>query len=269
MCSSDLKTKFSSLRYLFLCDCGNHFTYRIKEVINGKIKNCGYCEYVNKTFNYLLFLGNKYIDGKTKSLFKCKCGNECKFELPSVISNRHKSCGCIRNLVKENERYGLLTTIKECGKDNAKHKKWLCKCDCGNEKIVTGYHLKGGTKSCGCLREQNRRNSKNWKGYGEIPNTYWKSIIRGAKERNIEFNLTIEYIWKLFLKQNRKCKLSHIDLFFGVLRKGFTASLDRIDSDKGYVEGNVQWIHKDVNRMKLNLKQDYFIEICKKIGNIN
>ena len=32
---------------------------------------------------------------------------------------------------------------------------WLCKCDCGSEKVVTGISLTSGrTKSCGCLRSE-------------------------------------------------------------------------------------------------------------------
>ena len=32
---------------------------------------------------------------------------------------------------------------------------WLCKCDCGNSKIVFSGHLKGnGPKSCGCVRKK-------------------------------------------------------------------------------------------------------------------
>lgn len=45
--------------------------------------------------------------------------------------------------------------------------------------------------------------------------------------------------------------------------------LDRIDSSKGYIEGNVQWVHKDVNMMKQNYSQKYFIEMCKKIYETN
>lgn len=39
-------------------------------------------------------------------------------------------------------------------------------------------------------------------------------------------------------------------------------SLDRIDSNKGYVEGNVQWVHKDVNMMKQSYSNERFIGIC-------
>lgn len=46
-----------------------------------------------------------------------------------------------------------------------------------------------------------------------------------------------------------------------------TASLDRIVSTKGYVEGNVQWVCKMVNIMKNVYDQEDFINMCKKIGN--
>ena len=49
-------------------------------------------------------------------------------------------------------------------------------------------------------------------------------------------------------------------------RGGQTASLDRIDSTKGYIEGNVQWVDKIVNAMKWNIPEKYFIEICKTIA---
>lgn len=40
-------------------------------------------------------------------------------------------------------------------------------------------------------------------------------------------------------------------------------SIDRIDSSVGYVEGNMQWVHKDVNRMKQEFSESYFIETCR------
>jgi len=44
-----------------------------------------------------------------------------------------------------------------------------------------------------------------------------------------------------------------------------TASLDRINSDMGYVEGNVQWVHRDINFMKGCLSQHNFIHLCQLI----
>ncbi len=79
-----------------------------------------------------------------------------------------------------------------------------------------------------------------------------------------------EDLWKLFLQQNKKCALSGIELTFSKIRKdttGKTISLDRIDSSKGYVPGNVQFVHKHINIMKNKFDQDYFISLCKSIIN--
>ena len=36
----------------------------------------------------------------------------------------------------------------------SKGARWVCKCDCGKETVVTGYHLRiGRIKSCGCYRK--------------------------------------------------------------------------------------------------------------------
>jgi hypothetical protein len=45
-----------------------------------------------------------------------------------------------------------------------------------------------------------------------------------------------------------------------------TASLDRIDSSKGYIEGNLQWVHKNINMLKGNMLDNTFIEWCHKIS---
>lgn len=53
--------------------------------------------------------------------------------------------------------YGYLTVI-ERAKEKSKSVKWLCKCKCGNEVIVSGTSLRtGNTKSCGCLQKEKTR----------------------------------------------------------------------------------------------------------------
>ena len=49
----------------------------------------------------------------------------------------------------------------------------------------------------------------------------------------------------------------------------FTASLDRIDNTKGYTQDNVQWVHKDINRIKSDLSQEYFLTLCKTVVDWN
>lgn len=146
--------------------------------------------------------------------------------------------------------------------------KWECICDCGKTKIIVGRSLKNGSsKSCGCLRDAINSNKK-WKGFEEISGTYFGSLEQGAKKRNIKFSITIDYVWSIFLKQNRKCALSGIDIHFAknIKKDGRgTASLDRINSTLGYVENNVQWVHKDLNYMKQELCENYFFDLCKKV----
>jgi hypothetical protein len=74
--------------------------------------------------------------------------------------------------------------------------------------------------------------------------------------------------WDLFLKQDKKCALSGWPLEFPVGRSihGGTASLDRINSNKGYTSDNVQWVHKDINKLKNAFDQDYFIQMCKAVA---
>lgn len=51
-------------------------------------------------------------------------------------------------------RYGRLTVIRKCGSSRGRA-RWLCQCDCGQQKEVDGNHLmSGATQSCGCLQKE-------------------------------------------------------------------------------------------------------------------
>lgn len=64
------------------------------------------------------------------------------------------------------KKYGRLFVVKHLGSDDQNQALWLCKCDCGNEHIVTGHNLiRGRTKSCGCLK--NELSSKRLKTHGK------------------------------------------------------------------------------------------------------
>jgi len=117
--------------------------------------------------------------------------------------------------------------------------------------------------------EQTRKNiaTKLQKGYEEINGSFWSRIKSNAKQRNRTVDVTIEYCWKLFIKQNRICALSGIPIKFSTKSTECTASLDRIDNNKSYVEGNIQWVHKVVNLMKRTLSEKEFLSYCKIITN--
>lgn len=51
--------------------------------------------------------------------------------------------------------FGRYTVIREYGRDKHGKVTWLCRCECGREKVVSGNHLrKGAVLSCGCLRDE-------------------------------------------------------------------------------------------------------------------
>lgn len=53
------------------------------------------------------------------------------------------------------QRFGKLVAKKIVGKNSSGNYKWLCQCDCGNEKIVLQSNLRAGnTVSCGCHRKE-------------------------------------------------------------------------------------------------------------------
>ena len=140
------------------------------------------------------------------------------------------------------------------------HYRYHVICSCGTSKTVLGTHMiQGNTTHCGC---KSNRGSANWQGYKGVGKTYWSSLLRGANggkgRKPLDFSLTLEYVGDLLESQNYRCALSGLP----ISAKEKTASLDRIDSSKGYVEGNVQWLHKDVNMMKRHYSQQYFTFLC-------
>lgn len=143
-----------------------------------------------------------------------------------------------------------------------------CDCECGNTIELRKNNF-GKTKSCGCIRKKSGPRHYAWQGCGEISKNVWTIIQRNATERGLEFSITIEYAWKLFQSQNRKCALTGLELNFNDsfrTQSSKIASLDRIDSSVGYIEGNVQWIHKVINYVKSNMDNEMFIAMCQLVS---
>jgi hypothetical protein len=205
---------------------------------------------------------------------ECDCGGEKITQSSHLFRGVGLHCGC-QNLSRsslEGRRFGSLTVQSLHSVSRNRHTRWMCKCDCGKTKDVLGTHLLSGkTKSCGCAMYPSGSDSKLWKGHGEINGSFFSDIRRGAAggkgRRSIPFSITIEYIWKIWQSQKGKCALSGIEIELPRTNsvRG-TASLDRIDSGCGYVEGNIQWVHKDVNLMKGKLGQDRFLKLCHLIA---
>ena len=88
--------------------------------------------------------------------------------------------------------------------------------------------------------------------------TFFKKIQSNAIKRGLSFDLDIDYLWDLFLKQNKKCALTKVDINIVNATISYnyhlnTASLDRIDSSKGYEKDNIRWVHKAINHIKSDI----------------
>lgn len=142
---------------------------------------------------------------------------------------------------------------------------YLYQCSCGTlAGPSTIGHIKQNPRCRICHRG---KNSGTWEGIGDIPGNHLTRIKTGAEKRNLEYNIDGEYLWQLFLNQKEKCYYSDIKIYFNTYDQETTASLDRIDSNKGYIKGNVVWTHKIINRMKSDFTVTEFHYFCREVAN--
>jgi len=56
------------------------------------------------------------------------------------------------------KKFGRFTVMDRVGSDKWGRATWMCRCNCGTQKVVASHNLKSGMiASCGCLRQYGRR----------------------------------------------------------------------------------------------------------------
>lgn len=217
-------------------------------------------EYIGQKHNKLSIISIVGKDKKKQILVKClcDCGQYKDIAATLVVRGAIKSCGNCRHKYI-GKSFGQLKII-DIDKDKHNDIIYKAECNCGNIVFVTKRQLiQQNQKQCRICYYKTRT-----KYCGLIPIWIIQRVKRGAKLRSIEYNLTNDYLSILFEKQKFLCALSGIKLNTSKYKDSINSnlSLDRIDSNIGYVEGNVQWVDKRVNKMKWDLKQEDFISIC-------
>ena len=165
------------------------------------------------------------------------------------------------------KKFGKWTVLSKLGRSKTSRDiLWLCRCECGKERPVKTYHLTKGYSSqcvdCGHLPTKYSE---------ELPDCIWNKIVLLARRRRIKVVITKHQAYQTFLKQKKLCALTKLPICFPKngteeRHRSYTASLDRIDSKKGYTLNNIQWVHKHINVMKNVFTQSYFIELCHRVS---
>ena len=190
-----------------------------------------------------------------------KKGENTKFgeRNPLTIGSKFNKLTIIEEAVSIEKKWGYHKITKEPIYTPIYHYK--CKCDCGEVKLIQKQHLiKNIATSCGC-------NILGKKEYKNVPRWLVRMFKTQAEWKGKEWNVDLEYLGNLFDAQKGKCIYTGWDLEATHSKKSKTASIDRIDSSKGYIKGNVQWVHKNVNIAKNALSHSEFLNLCQSVSN--
>jgi hypothetical protein len=193
---------------------------------------------------------------------RCDCGREYGLYTTNLLVaqvTKCRSCAASDRRTPLGTRFDRLTLT---GYEMVQSRLYaLCLCDCGNTvRTRTEPLRKNKVNSCGC------QPGANWQGVGELSKTYFGRLQQNARRRNIEFDITMAELWESLVHQEHRCALTGLPIRLHVhTANPCTASVDRIDSTRGYTTDNIQWVHKDVNMMKRDLSQGRFIELCRAI----
>lgn len=233
---------------------------------------------------FVILIGDKFtrwtvVSGPTKRpansnftawFCRCECGSEKWVSALCLISEASKGCTKCRNWKKRDDdafpgkTVAGWTVLEYFGQDKQRCYLYKCVCDCGEVALQTASALRNKRpKLCeNCLSKS--RIEFTW-------NQIYRTIKSGAAARNLSVEVTKDFCRSLLLSQKFECALSGIQLVVAKTAREHehgktTASLDRIDSSKGYLPENVQWVHKDINRMKMDLSQERFIQLCDMVS---
>lgn len=141
------------------------------------------------------------------------------------------------------KNFGRLTVMCRAESSPNGKARWVCKCECGTEKVIFSSALVGGiTLSCGCLRNENsKRLAASLNRTHGMSRTrifhVWDSMLQRCGNPN--HKSFPDYGGRGISVCERWKKFENFFSDMGDPGQGF--SIDRIDHNGNYEPGNVRW----------------------------
>ncbi len=171
------------------------------------------------------------------------------------------------------QKFGRLLVIKRvpnpsANKFNEKRAYWLCRCDCGKERIIRGVSLRNGnTFSCGCFRNERIRKIKNKTPGYTAKHAVFCDYVYSARARKLDFTITENEFDELTKRSCYYCGElpSRVVIQKNAPGEFVYNGLDRVDSSRGYVMDNVVACCTMCNFAKSNTDQGDFLRWVEKV----
>lgn len=215
--------------------------------------------------------------GKASWNCTCDCGREVVVAGKSLRNGSITTCGCRsfpskKRADKTGQVFGELTVVSVSHSDKHGRLNWLCQCSCGKQTVVSSSALTThNTRSCGCKASNRLRVERDGNPDLERRTSTWGQRISrnktNAAERGIEFTLSeSEYIDAA----SNGCFYCDRPPEHRIVSKKYNidtlgSNLDRIDSNLGYIAGNVVPCCKHCNAAKGDLTQEQFYNNIKQL----
>ena len=205
--------------------------------------------------------------GLTKWHCKCECGTVRDIFSTSLRAGDSTSCGCGKAIDLAGQVFDRWTVIQRGEDGKGRQVRWLCRCECGTEKLVIGATLKNGTsKSCGCVTRERMSRTQRLE-FGEASfNHLYRRYKRKARSRNLEWRLSKQEVRYLTKQRCFYCNAlpTAITLRPGVNGDYTYNGIDRVDNSLGYIPDNAVPCCRNCNLAKRDMDVTTFVAWVKR-----